>query len=69
MKLLTIIEGKTRMDRIRNEVFQDTIKIKLILKVIQEMQLGWLGHEQRMSENRTKRVFFLHQKKIQRIYY
>lgn len=58
MRFLRKIEGKTRRDRIRNEVFRENLKIKPIEKIIQEKQLSWLGHIYRMPEIRqTRRIY------------
>lgn len=36
------IEGRTKLDKIKNETFRDILKIKPILNTIQERQLAWL---------------------------
>lgn len=48
MSFLREIEGKSKMERIRNEVLRETLQMKPILNTIQQRQL-WLGHVQRIN--------------------
>ena len=52
MKPLRTILGKTRRDRIRNEKIRDIPKVALIQNKIDAAQLRWLGHLERMEEDR-----------------
>ena len=58
MRFLRKIKSKTKRDRIRNEVFYRHLQIEPITVTIQQNQLRWLGHMERMNENRlAKKVF------------
>jgi hypothetical protein len=37
----------TRLDRIRNEVIRNKIKVKEVSKKVQERRMQWYGHVQR----------------------
>lgn len=43
MKLLISAEGKTRGDRIRNQILKEELEFKICQK-LDEKQLKWLGH-------------------------
>lgn len=58
MRFLRKIQGKTRRDRIRNEVFREQLKIIPIQTTIEQSQIRWLGHIQRMGNERmVKRIY------------
>jgi hypothetical protein len=58
MRFLRKIEGKTRMDHIRNETFRQILNTKPVEEIVQEGQLRWLGHMYRMEEDRIpKRAY------------
>ena len=58
MKYLRRVLGKTRRDRIRNDVIRNELEVKPIIQKIEEQQLKWLGHLTRMNNNRpTKQVW------------
>lgn len=58
MRFLRKIENKTKLDRIKNEVHRQNLKIKPIKHKIQQNQLRWLGHVMRMETNRLpKRAY------------
>lgn len=52
MRFWRKIEGKTKLDRIRNTTYREQLKVKAVDEVVAERQLGWLGHTYRMGENR-----------------
>lgn len=58
MRFLRKIEGKTRRDRIRNITYREILDTKPIETIIQEKQLGWLGHMLRMGEDRSIRQIY-----------
>ncbi|KAK4873823.1 hypothetical protein RN001_013183 [Aquatica leii] len=58
MRYLRKIKGITRLDRVRNENITEQLKVKPILTLVEERQLGWMGHLLRMDDNRiAKRVY------------
>lgn len=52
MRFLRKIKGKTRRDRIRNEVFRRDLGIIPVEESIKQSQLRWLGHITRIEEER-----------------
>ena len=58
MKVLRLIKGVTRMDRIRNVDIRNELEIDDILKLIERGQLRWFGHVKRMENARYPRKFF-----------
>ena len=60
MKVLRLVKGVTRRDRIRNADIYDEFKIKPIIETIQTDQLRWFGHVMRRDEETTaKKVLYL----------
>ena len=57
MKVLRLIKGVTRMDRIRNVNIRNELEIVDILKLIERGQLRWFGHVKRMENDRYPRKF------------
>ena len=57
MKVLRLIKGVTRLDRIRNENIRNELGVEEILKVVERGQLRWYGHVKRMEEDRYPRRF------------
>lgn len=58
MKYLRRVKGVTKMDRIRNEKIRQDLGTNPILEFIEQRQLSWWGHMQRMSNNRqVKRIW------------
>ena len=53
MRVLRIIKGVTRRDRMRNEDIRKELYIDSILIFVERAQLRWYGHVMRMEENRT----------------
>jgi len=47
--------GYTRIDRIRNEVIRDLVKVALIEDKMRESRLRWFGHVKRMSVDASAR--------------
>lgn len=56
MRFLRKIENKTRRDRVRNVAIRSSLNIKPISQVIQEQQLRWFGHVQRMPPTRLPKI-------------
>ena len=44
MKVLSLIKGVTRLDRLRNDDFRNELVVESILDLIEMGQLHWLGH-------------------------
>ena len=58
MRILRLIFGVTKRDRIRNEDIQKSLNVPSILTVIERNQLRWFGHILRMPDSRdVKRVY------------
>ncbi|KAI5731744.1 hypothetical protein M8J77_015349 [Diaphorina citri] len=51
MRMLRWSCGVTRMDRIRNEVIRNKIKVTEITNKIQERRLQWFGHIERRDQD------------------
>jgi len=49
MKMIRWMCGYTRMERIRNEVIRDLVKVAPIKDKMRETRLRWFGHVKRMS--------------------
>ena len=52
MKYLRKVKGVTRRDRIRNEDVRTELQIQSVLEFIENKQLSWWGHLQRMTDTR-----------------
>lgn len=52
MKFLRSVKGVTRMDRVRNTDIREELGTSALLEFIEERQLSWWGHLQRLGENR-----------------
>ncbi len=57
MRVLRMIRGVTRLDRIRNEETRERLGITSVLKIIEKNKLRWYGHVQRMEDTRYARKF------------
>jgi hypothetical protein len=55
MKYLRAVKGITRRDRIRNTEVRKELETEPILEYIEERQLNWWGHIQRMEDSRLAR--------------
>ena len=56
MRYLRRTVGKTRRDRVRNEQIREEVKQeKSLSDTVEERQLKWFGHVQRMDEGRKLR--------------
>ena len=53
MRVLRLIKGVTKLDRLRNENIQRELGLQSILSFIEESQLRWFGHVKRMGDHRT----------------
>ena len=57
MKVLRLIKGVTRLDRLRNEDIRRELEVEDILKLIEKGQLRWYGHVKRMDDGRYPRKY------------
>lgn len=58
MKFLRRIKGVTKRDKIRNVRIREELEVSAVSDFIEQRQLGWWGHLQRMSDSRpVKRVW------------
>ncbi|KAF5275497.1 hypothetical protein FQR65_LT16630 [Abscondita terminalis] len=55
MKFLRRVRGVTKKDKLRNSQIREDLGISSILEHIEEKQLSWWGHLQRMKETRPVR--------------
>ena len=53
MKYLRRVKGKTRRDKISNEIIRKELEIDSVLQVIEDQWLKWFGHLIRMRETTT----------------
>ena len=49
MRVLRIVRGVTRRDRLRNKDIRRTLQLEPVLDVIERGRLGWYGHVTRMK--------------------
>ena len=56
MKILRVIKGVTRRDRLRNVDIRDELGITSILDIVERNKLRWYGHVQRMEEDRLPKI-------------
>lgn len=56
MKVSRAIEGITGMNRIKSGTITNRIKVRSVLKKIQEQQLRWFGYVTRKGEERADTV-------------
>ena len=52
MRVLCLIYGVTRRDRIRNGNIRQALKVESVLAIIERNQLRWYGYVQRMPDTR-----------------
>lgn len=58
MKYLRRVKGITLKDRIRSTQIREELKVKPMMEFIEQKQLSWWGHIQRMEEERpAKRIY------------
>lgn len=55
MRVLRMIVGKTRRDRVRNEWVRERIGVVPVINRMDSARLRWWGHVERMSEERVAR--------------
>ena len=59
MRYLRKVEGKTRMDRIRNTVIRSQLEQQPLIETIYKNQLRWFGHLTRMEESRLPKKAYI----------
>lgn len=52
MKYLRAVKGVTRRDHIRNQEVREELEVKSAMETVEERQLGWWGHLQRLDNDR-----------------
>ena len=57
MRVLRIIKGVTRKDRLRNVDIRQSLNINSITNIISQNNLRWYGHVKRMGEDRYPRKY------------
>ncbi len=57
MRVLRIILGVIRLDRMRNEVIRERQNVTSVLKIMNENKLRWFGHVERMEDLRYAKTF------------
>ena len=57
MKVLRLIKGVNKMDKIRNTILREDLDVKPLLNVIEEGRLRWYGHVKRMEMGRITRKY------------
>ena len=57
MRVLRLIKGVTRLDRLRNEDIRRELEVEDILRFVERGQLRWYGHVKRMDENRYPKKY------------
>ena len=57
MKVLRLIKGVTRLDRLRNDDIRNELGVESILDLIEMGQLLWFGHVKRMEDHRYPKQF------------
>ncbi|XP_076062376.1 uncharacterized protein LOC143037718 [Oratosquilla oratoria] len=58
MRVLRMIHGVTRRDRLRNENIKSQMDVERIISYVERTQLRWYGHMKRMEEHRTPRRWY-----------
>lgn len=58
MKYLRGVVGKTRRDRVRNEQIREELGVQPIMEFIEQRQLSWWGHLQRMNNDRPVKQIY-----------
>ena len=58
MRVLRLIMGTTRRDKIRNDVIREKLQVESVLNYVEKRQLIWYGHLQRMEDNRYPKKFY-----------
>lgn len=57
MRVLRIIRGVTRRDRLRNERIREEVGTEPLLEEVERAKLRWFGHVKRMPEERMPRKY------------
>ena len=58
MRVLRVIMGVTRLDRLRNSDIRRELGVESLLTLIEKGQLRWFGHLKRMNNNRYARRYY-----------
>lgn len=58
MRVLRLIKGVTRMDRMKSAAIREELNVELILKFVERQRLRWYGHLRRMEGNRFPARFY-----------
>ena len=58
MRVLRLIKGVTKLDRIRNDDIRRELGVESILHFIERGQLRWYGHVKRMGEDRYPKKYY-----------
>ena len=57
MRVLRLIKGVTRLDRMRNIDIRRNLEINSIVSIISQNNLRWYGHVKRMEQDRYPRKY------------
>ena len=58
MRVLRLIEGVTKRERLRNDIIRERLSIESVLSYVERCQLRWFGHMKRMEEGRIPRRWY-----------
>jgi hypothetical protein len=59
MRVLRLIRGVTRRDRLRNENIRRELGVESVLAFVERAQLRWFGHLMRMEDHRTPKKWYM----------
>ena len=59
MRVLRLIMGVTRKDRMRNSRIREELKVTPLLEDIERGKLRWYGHVMRMEEERKEKKYLM----------
>ena len=58
MKVLRLIKGVNRRDRLRNDQIRADLRVQPLLNVVEEGRLRWYGHVMRMEDTRVSKRYY-----------